>query len=226
VRYTPAEVRGGLWIFGIDWGANRAAAVAIHIDPMGRRVLVDELVQRPQSRGHWRAEVRRWIDAWTGHRPPFMISSDRASPMENRWIASVYGIKRTICTTLSSKAEQYIRTGLQMIQDHLDPADGSEPSLVFSDKLNQQQQEDQVAGILPSMLAYRWRVDREGNPTDVAHKDNIHDHVVDAMRYAIVAAAKFPILNGGRKPHELTRNGPDGLHETKHIYTGAQRPRL
>ena len=226
VRYAPGEVVGGLWVFGIDWGANRAAAVAIHVDPAGRKVVADELIKRPKSRGHWRAELRQWIDAWTIRRSPYLIASDRANPMENRWIASVYGIKRTICTTLSSKAEQYIRTGLQMIQDDLDPADGSHPGLLFSDRLSMQQTEDQIAGILPSMMAYRWRVDREGNPTDQAFKDNVHDHAIDALRYAMVAAGKFPALNGGRLPHQLVTNGPDGGRETRHAHMGADRPRL
>jgi len=226
ISYDPRSIQGGLWIFGIDWGANRAAAVAIHVAPSGRKVIVDELARKPQSRGHWRSELRQWIDAWTGHRPPYMISSDRAVVMENRWLAGVYGVKRTMCMTMSSKADQYVRTGIQVIQDALDPADGSDPMLLFSDRLRQIE-DDEVAGIIPSMINYRWRVDRDGNPTDVALRDNVHDHACDALRYAMVAATKLPQLNGGRLPHQLTTNGPDGSTATRHEHMmGASRPRL
>jgi hypothetical protein len=53
---------------------------------------------------------------------------------------------------------------------------------------------------VPSMAAYRYMLDRDGNPTDIPAKDNLHDHAVDALRYAIVAGSRFKELHGGKLP--------------------------
>ena len=196
------------WVVGVDWGLNRAVAVAIQVTPAGRWVVCDELVRKPESRGHFRADLQQWIEQLMPGQVPFLISADRAVPEENVWLRQVYGSRRCQVLSLTSKHDQYVRSGIAMVQDMLAPVQG-DPRLVFADRLPRTFSGD-VAGILPSMAAYRYQVDRDGNPTDTPAKDNTHDHAVDALRYAVVAGSRFKELHGGRLPgrHGL---GPDGV---------------
>jgi hypothetical protein len=199
---------GGRWVIGIDWGLNRAVAVAIYVLPDGRWIVVDELVRNPESRGHFRADLRNWIDDLMPGQVPFLISADRAIPEENMWLRQVYGPRKTQILSLTSKHDQYVRNGVALVGDLLAPVDG-EPRLLFADSLPRTYPGN-VAGIVPSMSAYRYEVDGEGNPTDVPAKDNVHDHAVDALRYAVVAGARFKELHAGRLPNRPLL-GPDGL---------------
>lgn len=209
VPWSPRHHPECRWVFGVDWGLNRAVAVAIQVTPSGRWVVVDELVRKPESRGHFRAELRTWIDATCGEGVhPFMVSADRAVPEENMWLRAVYSPHRTLVLPLSSKHDQYVRSGLTLMGDMLSPTAG-EPLLCFSDKLSRLFAGD-VAGIVPSMAAYRYQIDQDKNPTDVPAKDNTHDHAVDALRYAVVAGSRFRELHGGRLPLR-PGVGPDGL---------------
>ncbi len=196
------------WVFGIDWGLNRAVAVAFQVLQDGRWILVDELVDRPESRGHWRTNLRRWIDQTTRNQAPYLLAPDRACPEENRFLHSVYGVRKTRVVPLSSKYEQYVRNGLAAMQDMLAPVEGA-PRLLFSDKLPRQYDGD-LQGILPSLLNYRYKLDRDGVPTDRPSKDNVHDHAIDAARMAIVAGLRWPDLHAGMLPNRITR-GPDGV---------------
>ena len=195
------------WVLGIDWGLNRAVAVAIQVTPGGRWVVASELVRKPESRGHFRADLQAWVDELMPGQVPFLISADRAVPEENIWLRQVYGTRRTQVLSLTSKHDQYVRSGIALVQDMLAPVQG-DPRLVFSDRLPRIYSGD-VAGIVPSMGAYRYQVDREGNPTDVPCKDNTHDHAVDALRYAVVAGSRFRELHAGRLPNRPGL-GPDG----------------
>ena len=195
------------WVIGIDWGLNRAVALAIQVGPDGRWVVAAELVRKPESRGHFRADLQSWIDELMPGQVPWLISADRAVPEENMWLRQVYGVRRTQVLSLTSKHDQYVRSGIAMVQDMLAPVDG-EPRLVFSDRLPRVSAGD-VAGILPSMGAYRYQVDRDHNPTDVPYKDNVHDHATDALRYAVVAGSRFKELHAGRLPNRPLM-GPDG----------------
>mgnify|MGYP003644428303 CR=1 FL=1 len=196
------------WVIGVDWGLNRAVAVAIQVLPDGRWIVCDELVRRPESRGHFRADLQAWIESLNPGGAPFLISGDRAIPEENVWLRQVYGPRRCQVLSLSSKHDQYVRNGIAQMQDMLAPVVG-DPRLVFSDKLPKSFAGD-VAGIVPSMAAYRYTVDSDGNATDQPAKDNTHDHAVDALRYAIVAGSRFKELHGGRLPLR-SGLGPDGL---------------
>ncbi|MBM4346333.1 MAG: hypothetical protein FJ100_23405 [Deltaproteobacteria bacterium] len=207
IPWAPRFHYDARWVVGVDWGLNRAVAVAFQVTPDGRWVCCAELVQNPESRGHFRAALTAWIDATLGGVAPFLISADRAVPEENFWLRTVYGPRKTQVLTLASKHDMYVRNGVALVQDMLAPVVG-EPKLLFSQSLPRSYPGD-VAGILPSMVAYRYEVDREGNPTDVPHKDNVHDHAVDALRYAIVAGARFKELHGGRLPNRPGL-GPDG----------------
>lgn len=208
VRWSTRHHPECRWVFGVDWGLNRAAAVAIQVTPDGRWIVVDDLIAEPESRGHWRDAVRRWIDELTGGAPPFLIAADRAVPEENAWARGVWGRHGVRVMALSSKHDQYVRNGIALIGDFLNPVVG-EPRLLFADSLRRVTV-GPVAPIVPAMLAYRWRVDREGNPTDEPFKDNENDHVVDALRYAFVCGARFAELHAGRIPARQGL-GPDGL---------------
>ena len=197
------------WVVGVDWGLNRAVAVAIQVTPDGRWIVCDELVRQPESRGHFRLDLQRWIEQVCGGNVPHLISADRAIPEENMWLRQTYGARRSIVLTLTSKADQYVRAGISMVQDMLAPTSG-DPRLLFAATLPRTYSGN-VAGIIPSMAAYRYQVDREGTPTDVPFKDNAHDHAVDALRYAVVAGSKFKELHGGRLP-VWTSGGDGGLH--------------
>ena len=195
------------WVIGIDWGLNRAVAVAIQVTLSGRWVVAAELVRKPESRGHFRADLRDWIEDLMPGQVPFLISADRAVPEENVWLRQVYGARRTQVLSLTSKHDQYVRSGIALIQDMLAPVEG-DPRLTFSSQLPRVAAGD-VAGIVPSMAAYRYQVDRDGMPTDVPHKDNTHDHAVDALRYAVVAGSRYKELHAGRLPGRPNM-GPDG----------------
>ena len=197
------------WVIGVDWGLNRAVAVAIQVTPDGRWYVAAELVREPESRGHFRADFKQWVDGLTGAAAPFLIAPDRAIPEENRWLMQIYGVKKTHVMPLTSKHDQYVRNGIAEIQDMLNPVVG-EPRLMFAHALPRLF-DGNVAGIVPSMSAYRYTTDRDGTPTDVPAKDNTHDHAVDALRYAVVAGSRFKELHAGRLPgrHLL---GPDGVH--------------
>ena len=82
------------------------------------------------------------------------------------------------------------------------------PTLLFSASLRQQYDGD-LWGIVPSMMAYRYVTDRSGVPTERIYKDNCTDHVLDALRYAVVAGLRFADLHAGELPLRHTR-GPDG----------------
>jgi len=196
------------WVIGVDWGLNRAVAVAIQVTPDGRWIVVDELVRKPESRGHFRADLQQWIEVLMPGMVPFLISADRAVPEENMWLRQIYGTRRSQVLSLTSKHDQYVRSGISLVQDMLAPVVG-DPRLTFSDRLPRVFASD-IAGIVPSMAAYRYQVDREGNPTDVPAKDNVHDHAVDALRYAVVAGARFKELHAGRLPSRPGL-GPDGI---------------
>ena len=196
------------WLFAVDWGLNRAIALAIQVLPDGRWVVVDELVRKPESRGHFRSDLRAWIASKCGDQAPFLISADRAVPEENAWLRAVYGPQRTQVLALSSKHDQYVRNGIALVQDMLAPVVG-EPRLLFASSLSMGS-DGEVAGILPAMLGYRYKVDQNGVATDEPLKDNVTDHAVDALRYIVVAGSRFKELHAGRLP--LRPNvGPDGV---------------
>jgi len=201
-----AHEAGARWVFGVDWGVARAVAVAIQVLPDGRWIVVDERVERPRSSGHWRQTVQAMIDTYS--RAPYLIAADRAIPSENQWLRSVWGSRRTIVMPLSTRHDQYVRHGVTAVSDMLAPVDAP-PTLLFSASLPRTYDGD-LQGIVPSMQGYRYVCDRSGTPTDRIYKDNVHDHAIDSLRYAIVAGLRFPDLHAGRLPLRHTR-GPDGL---------------
>ena len=197
---------GCRWVFGIDWGVSRAAALAIQVLNDGRWIVIDEAVEKPRSAGHWRQTVQRLIETYT--RTPYLLGVDRAIPKENAWLRGVYGTRRAYVIPLSTKHDQYVKNGIRAMTDMLAPVDAP-PRLLFAKSLRQVYDGD-LWGIIPSMQGYRYVTDRAGVPTDRPYKDNCTDHAIDALRYAIVAGMRFADLHAGRLPLRHTR-GPDGL---------------
>jgi len=202
---------GSRWVFGVDWGVSRAVAVAIQVLADGRWIVVDERVERPRSSGHWRQTVEEFVNQYA--RVPYLIAADRAIPAENQWARSVWGPRRTIVMPLSTRHDQYVRSGVTALSDMLAPVD-TPPRLLFADTLPRIYDGD-LQGIVPSMQGYRYVCDRSGTPTERIYKDNIHDHAIDALRYAVVAGLRFADLHAGRLPLRHTR-GPDGLFAGRH----------
>lgn len=204
--------RDHLMVFGIDFGTSHAAAVAVQVDPRsGRWVVVDELVAEPQTMGHWRDQVCKWMDGFGRH--PYLIGCDRAIPEEINHLKRKYnsGSQRTFVQGLDSKFEQYVTTGVTYIQDWLDPADGGAPKLLFSDRLTRVA-DGGTCPLIPALEQYRYRLDLEGNPTDQIFKDNFTDHIIDALRYAVVYGLRFKELHGGILPSRASYRAPDGYH--------------
>jgi len=190
--------RDARYVIGADWGLNRAAAVAIDVTPDGRWVVTADLTSEPESRGHWRAELSAFIAAHANGRTPHLIAADRAVPEEMAWLRHVYSARGVRVLSMRSADDQQVRAGISLIGDLLSSVVGP-PRLLFAASLPRLVS-GVVAPVVPAMMAYRWRLDAEGNPTDEPFKDNVNDHVIDALRYAIVAGARYPELHGGKLP--------------------------
>ena len=200
---------GSHYIIGIDWGLNKAALIAVEVLEDGTWVVIDEQIEKPLSRGHFRDSVRGFIKKVCGDRLPFMISADRAVPVENQWVMEEYGRKKVICTWLESKRDQYVTNGIRAVQDMLAPMEGP-PKLLFSADLSRIIGDGQIAGIIPAMHNYRFKVNREGLPMDTVYKDDIHDHIQDCLRYLVVAGLQYKQLHGGVRPNRMVL-GADGF---------------
>lgn len=200
-----------LMVFGVDWGTNHAVAVAIQVDPVsGRWVVVDELVCEPQTRGHFREQVKRFIDGFG--RVPFLIAADRAVVEENQWARGVWGPRKTFVLVCDSKHEQYKTTQIKYLQDWLDPVSTTDPKIRFANKLVRTF-DGTTAPIIPALQQYSYKLDLDGNPTDVPRKDNITDHAVDAILYAITTSLRFKELHGGVLPSRVSYRGDDGAQQ-------------
>ena len=195
---TLSTTREARLVIGADWGLNRAAAVAIDVMPDGRWVVFADLVAEPESRGHFRAALQSFIATHANGRTPYLIAGDRAVPEEMAWLRHVYSAKGTRVLSLRSHDDQQVRAGLSLMGDMLSPVVGS-PRLLFATSLSRLTV-GVVAPVVPAMMAYRWRVDSEGNSTDEPYKDNVNDHVLDGLRYAVVAGARYAELHAGRLP--------------------------
>lgn len=197
---------GGHLVVGVDWGLNHAAAIAIAVDRRGVWHVFDELTAEPASRGHWQQQLDAWI-AKLG-KVPFLLAADRAVPSEVQSLRNKYGPQKTIVLTCESAKEQEIMGGISHVQSLLDPAAGAEPRLVFSDRLNRMD-DKKTATVIPSLENYRFARNLDGSLSDRPVKDDVYDHIMDALRMAVVTSMRFPELHGGRLP---VRDRPDGLH--------------
>ena len=181
------------WVCGVDWGTQgHHVAVACHIEASGRWVVADELVRDDMPRGRFLDELFKWVDI---KGPPVLFGVDRAVPDCNQPLSVRYS--RTPVRWLESKDEQRVTRGLEAIRDMLDPYDGI-PRLVFSRSLPALTRGD-TAGIMPALRGYRYVQGADGIPTTKPQKDNVNDHAIDALRYAVTASSGMLELHGGKR---------------------------
>jgi len=80
------------------------------------------------------------------------------------------------------------------------------PRLLFSSELDRGLQTS-GRGLIGAMLNYRYRKTDEGVITSTPYKDDINDHPIDALRYALTMGAYDPALHGGGVlPYLLTHD--------------------
>lgn len=181
--------------YGVDWGSqDHHVALLAQVRPNGQWVIADELVCDGMPRGHFQDRLQRWIEGH-GRTEPKVISCDRAAPVENDTLQRKY--RRTPIRWMESKEDQQVSRGLESLRDMLDPVQG-EPRLVFSRSLRQTS-DGITAPILPAIRGYCYHLDADGQPTQKPRKDNVNDHMVDALRYAVMGTADMIEFHGGRR---------------------------
>lgn len=185
-------------VFCVDWGSGRHnVALHVQVEQSGRWVVCGELLDDESPRGRFADRVVSWIRERCPNGDPALIAADRACPTENNLLQRAFG--RTPVMGAKSRSDQDITTGIEMIRDLLDPVTGV-PELVFASNLSQLSPDGGTAPLLAGMLGgYRYLLDlATGEPGTQPHKDNIHDHAVDALRYGVRMSANLPELHGGR----------------------------
>tara|TARA_R110002126_G_scaffold137_1_gene814 strand:+ start:465 stop:1970 length:1506 start_codon:yes stop_codon:yes gene_type:complete len=185
-------------VYGVDWGTqDHHVSVMIQVDNAGRWTVADELVCDGIPRGQFLKRLLDWID---GHSKahagsaPALIACDRAVPGENSAVQRYYG--QTPVRWMEKKKEQKVKTGIEYVRDMMDPQAG-EPTLRFARSLAQKTT-GVTAPMVPAMRGYCYHLDDQKLPTDVPKKDNLNDHICDALRYAVSASVEMSWLHGGR----------------------------
>ena len=206
VDHRAIFAAGGHLVVGVDWGLNRATAIAIAVDLKGVWHVYDELTAEPASRGHWQEALDKFIKKQG--KVPFLIAADRAVPHEVTTLRNTWGTLKTYVLVCDSKKDQEVMGGVAAVQSMLDPATGREPTLVFSNSLNRLDDRP-TATIIPCLENYKFMKHLDGSLTDQPLKDDKYDHQNDGLRMAVVVGRRFEQLHGGRLPRN---DKPDGWH--------------
>lgn len=191
------------WILAIDWGTSHAYFCAIQVEKDGRWVVAYEEKHENVGREKFRGAIRAFIAS--RRKPPVMIAADRAVKRENNWLRGEFGhLLMHDVKTCDSTEEQDVIHGLEMVRSMLDPAapaandDGQQrPRLVFSRRLNLDITNEVGRGIIGSLRNYKYRKNADGTMTNKPLKDDLNDHPIDALRYAVVKSAGIVELHGG-----------------------------
>ena len=185
-------------VYGVDWGTqDHHVAVMIQVDHAGRWTVADELVRDGIPRGQFLKQLTTWIDDHSRHHggtAPALIACDRAVPAQNSAVQAHFS--QTPVRWMEKKKDQKVRTGIEYVRDMMDPQEG-EPSLRFSRSLAQKTT-GITAPMIPAMRGYCYHLDEHKLPTDKPRKDNLNDHICDALRYAVSASVEMSWLHGGR----------------------------
>lgn len=182
-------------VYGVDWGGQgHHVAIMAQVEASGRWVFADELICDEMPRGQFQARLHNWIDMH-GSDPPALIAVDRAVPVENQMIQARY--RRSPVRWMERKEDQQVARGVELVRDLMDPYD-CDPSLYWSSSLAQTFT-GPTAPIVPAMRGYVYHLDAAGQPGDRPKKDNVHDHICDALRYVVLGSAQMPNLHGGRR---------------------------
>lgn len=181
-------------VYGVDWGTMGGhAAIAAHVTPSGRWIVYDDLTVDDCPRGQFVDRLCRWIDSH-GQAPPAVIGVDRACPVENQQLTHRY--RHTYIAWCESRDQQKVMTGVEMVRDALDPAEG-DPMITLSLALPQTFR-GETAPLIPAMRGYTYHLDAAGVPTTRPRENTPYTHACDALRYAWQGSADRTDLHGGR----------------------------
>jgi hypothetical protein len=200
-------------VYGVDWGTqDHHVAVMLQADNAGRWTAGDELVCDGIPRGKFYRRLVDWIeghDKACGGSAPALIACDRAVPKENA--ALQLHFNQTPVRWMEKKKDQKVKTGIEYVRDMLDPQEG-EPMLRFSRNLSQKTT-GVTAPLLPALRGYCYHLDEHKLPTDKPRKDNLNDHICDALRYVVSASVEMSWLHGGKTLLMYQRS--DGDYEAR-----------
>ncbi len=185
--WRTKENRNLAWILCVDWGGqDHHVALMIQIDRKNKRyVVADELIGDGMPRGKFQRLLSDWVTS--KGIDPCVAGVDRAAPGENQILQS--RLRNTPIRFMDSKIQQKVSTGVEYIRDLMDPQ-SVEPQLVFAKSLAQVTT-GVTAPICPALRNYCFHMDSDGIPRDIPNKDNINDHMPDAMRYGLMAAKDY-----------------------------------
>ena len=179
------------WILGVDWGGqDHHCALMIQVDradPMNPRyVVARELIGDGMPRGKFQKLLADWITE--AGSDPILAGVDRAAPGENTILQT--RLRSTSIRWMHSRDAQKVTTGIEHVRDLLDPQAGL-PKLAFAKNLAQVTV-GPTAPIVSALRNYVFHLDSSGIPTEIPNKDNVNDHMPDALRYALMSAKDFP----------------------------------
>ena len=158
-----------------DWGYNSPAVVWVQETPYGY-VVFDEFVEDEVPEGKLKQVIEDRCKKLG--RPPSRCVGDRADKYMMRFLIEAF--PRAYVQRMTSKDEQSVKAGLEVLRSFLDPVYQDEPVLFVSQALAQ---DPPRRGIVRSMENYRWKQNAEGLPLDgIPFKDQVTDHIMDAVR--------------------------------------------
>lgn len=208
-RWQRLKRLGWPYLLAVDW---HTVAFAIYVDPDTRQwVVADELTMQDTPERKVTPD-RFWahlVQFCQKHGRPRAAFADRALPKWNQKLRLLFdgGCPIDWCRT---KDEQAVELGLEEIRDWLDPYsdDGEQPPrLVVARSLVAEKPEDQrVAPLRHALGNYKWLKTRQGQITGKPDKDDINDHAIDALRYAVVCAGRRhrEYVDGRARPRAWT----------------------
>ncbi len=212
--WRTAEHRKWPWVLAVDWGDTKGCvALDIRVNPITKQwVVADELVPQASDLPDGRlnqSKFRTLLADWLKRKnsKPLLACADRAVVTENGFLRRLLA-GETQVITMETSSEQRVNNGLEMLRDAFDPP-GRPPRIVFAKSLAAESR-GETPGIRPSILAFRWEVDKAGFPKPVV-VDNEHKHSVDALRYGWVGARRDSRLH--LTLPAMYGLGPDGYSE-------------
>jgi hypothetical protein len=192
-RWQRLQRLGWPYLLAVDW---HTVAQAIYVDPSTRQwIVADELTMRDTSEQKTTPD-RFWAHLVTfvkKHGRPRVAFADRAIPRANQQLRQLFDGEVPIdwCRT---REEQAVELGLEEIRDWLDPYSADEdrpPRIVVSSSLTRERPDGQrVSPLRHALREYKWLKTRQGQITGKPDKNDRDDHHLDALRYAVVCAAR------------------------------------
>lgn len=158
-----------------DWGDRWPHFLWIQRLPTGSAIIFDEYCEDGAPSDHQIATLEKRC-ARLG-KPPEFAAVERASRLMRRKLHNAFPSTRV--RMMESRQEQSILEGVEVVRDMLDPLD-EEPKLYVSRRLAV---DPPRRGIHNCLRKLRNQVRADGRVLPKPHKDNVHDHGADALRY-------------------------------------------